>query len=334
MPFQILCLSGGGYLGLYSATIIAELEAEFGGPLARHFDLIAGTSIGGIIALALANEVPAESIKSCFERSGTKIFSGRAAPSGVISNLSEMGRALFSSKYADCGLRSAIQELLPPEILIGNLRHPCLVPSVNLSKGGPQVFKTDHHPDFRRDLFLKSSDVAMATSAAPTYFPVAKVGDALYADGGLFANSPDWIAIHEAEHFFGKKIDEIHVLSIGTTTAKFSFSHTSSRAMGIAQWAYGARLIQTIISSQQQLVDHMVTHRLGSRYIRLDVSQSKEQQQNLGLDVANADAQSTIRALASATAQSAISRQELRQIFAYIAPQPVFYHRREMGGDR
>ncbi len=54
--FQILALSGGGYRGLYTATILAELERELGGPIARHFDLIAGTSIGGILALAIANE--------------------------------------------------------------------------------------------------------------------------------------------------------------------------------------------------------------------------------------------------------------------------------------
>lgn len=60
--FQILALSGGGYRGLYTATILAELERELGGPIARHFDLIAGTSIGGILALAIANEIPASSL--------------------------------------------------------------------------------------------------------------------------------------------------------------------------------------------------------------------------------------------------------------------------------
>lgn len=68
--FQILALSGGGYRGLYTATILAELERELGGPIARHFDLIAGTSIGGILALALANEIPAQKLVEMFVSKG------------------------------------------------------------------------------------------------------------------------------------------------------------------------------------------------------------------------------------------------------------------------
>ena len=54
VAFQILSLSGGGFLGLYTAAMLAELEERSGKPLNQCFDLIAGTSIGGIIALGLA----------------------------------------------------------------------------------------------------------------------------------------------------------------------------------------------------------------------------------------------------------------------------------------
>ena len=77
MPFQILCLSGGGFLGLYSISLLAAIEEQFGAPLAAHFDLIAGTSVGGIIALGLAAEVPAQKIKLAFEANGGMIFSNR-----------------------------------------------------------------------------------------------------------------------------------------------------------------------------------------------------------------------------------------------------------------
>jgi cGAMP-activated phospholipase len=68
MPFQILSLSGGGYLGLYTISVLADLEDRIHAPLATRFDLIAGTSVGGIIAIGIANEVPAASIKDAFER--------------------------------------------------------------------------------------------------------------------------------------------------------------------------------------------------------------------------------------------------------------------------
>ncbi|WP_457833194.1 patatin-like phospholipase family protein, partial [Staphylococcus aureus] len=72
--FQILALSGGGYRGLFTAKVLADLEQEIGGPIAAKFDLIAGTSIGGILALAVAMEVPAEQMVSLFEKHGEKIF--------------------------------------------------------------------------------------------------------------------------------------------------------------------------------------------------------------------------------------------------------------------
>ena len=67
MPIQILSLSGGGYLGLYTAAVLAAIEERIKAPLATRFDLIAGTSVGGIIALGIANEVPAADIKKAFE---------------------------------------------------------------------------------------------------------------------------------------------------------------------------------------------------------------------------------------------------------------------------
>src|SRR5690348_14321201 len=80
MPFQILSLSGGGYFGLYTISILADIEEHIGAPLGTRFDLIAGTSVGGIIAIGIANEVPAARIKEAFERNGTEIFSARHPP--------------------------------------------------------------------------------------------------------------------------------------------------------------------------------------------------------------------------------------------------------------
>ena len=151
MPFQILSLSGGGYLGLYSVTVLTQLEREIGRPLASCFDLLAGTSVGGIIAFGLALERPAEELKAAFEENGARVFSNRPAPTTWLGEKCDFARSLFSSKYDGIALRETIVNVVGEEAVMGNLMHRVIVPAVNLTKGAPQVFKTDHHPDFKRD---------------------------------------------------------------------------------------------------------------------------------------------------------------------------------------
>jgi patatin-like phospholipase/acyl hydrolase len=212
-----------------------------------------------------------------------------------------------------------------PVSVISNI--PASSRPVCLTKGGPQIFKTDHHPDFSHDRRLKAVDVALATSAAPSYFPIAEIADGLYADGGLYANSPDLIALHEAEHFFRADIADIRMLSVGTTTSRFSFAHDAGTRFGLLQWTLGQRLVQAMLSSQQQIVDHVARHRLGSRYVRLDAEQSREQERALSLDTAHPDAQKTIRAMAPVTAQAALVNPNLTAILSHISVPPEFFHR-------
>ncbi len=324
--FNILSLSGGGFLGLYTVSVLAGLEEAAGGPIARHCDLLAGTSVGGIIALGLAAEVPAATIKAAFERNGTAIFSDRPAPTSWWGTARDLARFVREPKYQSDALRRTIVELVGEDACIGDLKHPVIVPAVNLTKGKPQVFKTPHHENFRTDLHLKIVDVALATSAAPTYFPIAEIGDALYADGGLYANSPDLLALHEAQHFLAQPDGSVHLLSIGTTTSQFSFAHAAGRQLGSFGWWRDQRLVNVIIASQQHSVDYMVGHRLGDRYLRLDADQSKEQERHLALDVATGHAQRTIRGLAAATVQSHINDARLKGFLAHTAAS-AFHHR-------
>jgi uncharacterized protein len=326
MSFQILSLSGGGYFGLYTISILSDIEERVGPPLATHFDLIAGTSVGGIIAIGIANEVPAARIKEAFERNGTQIFSARHPPKTAAGKFFDVLRCAVKPKYDPDALRKTIIDIIGADTRIGDLKHPCIIPTVCLTKGGPQIFKTSHHPDFSRDHRLKAVDVALATAAAPSYFPVAEIEDGLYADGGLYANSPDLIALHEAEHFFGVAIADIRMLSVGTTTSKFSFAHDAGTRFGLLQWTMGQRLVQAILSSQQQIVDHVARHRLGSSYVRLDAQQSREQERALSLDTAHPDAQKTIRAMAAVTVQAALANPDLDPFLSHISASPKFFH--------
>lgn len=325
MSFQILSLSGGGYLGLYTICVLADIEDRIGAPLATRFDLIAGTSVGGIIAIGVANEVPAARIKEAFERNGTRIFSARNTPKTPLGKAHDVLRCVLKPKYDPSALRNTIIDIIGADTRLGDLKHPCIIPTVCLTKGGPQIFKTSHHPDFSRDHRLKAVDVALATSAAPTYFPIAEIGDGLYADGGLYANSPDLIALHEAEHFFSADIADIRMLSVGTTTSRFSFAHDAGTRFGLLKWTMGQRLVQAMLSSQQQIVSHVAQHRLGSRYVRLDAEQSREQERALNLDTAHPNAQKTIRAMAVVTAQAALVNPDLASMLSHASVPPKFF---------
>lgn len=325
MPFQILSLSGGGFLGLYTIAVIEKIEQQLGCPIARCFDLIAGTSIGGIIALGLAAEKPAKEIREAFELNGTKIFSENPVPQGW-GKIKDLLGSLRGPKYSAENLRKTISSIVGENTLIGDLLHPIIIPTVNLTKGAPQVFKTPHHPNFKTDLHLKAVDVAMATSAAPTYFPLARVNHALFADGGLYANAPDLAALHEAEHFFGKSIDEIEMLSVGTTTSRFSFADVQGQELGAVGWMQNQRLVRVVMASQQLYTENIISHRLKERYLRIDHTQSAEQERHLALDVATEDAQNTIIGLAEGSYQQNINNSTLGRILNNRATATTFYN--------
>lgn len=297
-PFQALALTGGGYRGLFTARALELIESEAGCPVARRFDLLCGTSIGGIIALAAAFEVPMEKVVRVFASRGTDIFPLHKKPASLRAKLWDLWRHKSKPRYGTESLRSMITELIPANATLGDALHPLAIPAVNVTEGKPQIFKTRHFAEWRRDWKLKVIDVALATSAAPTFFELAEVGSNRYADGGLFANAPDLVALHEAEHFFSVHSNAIRLLSIGTTSQKYSVSHGAGRRFGVADWMTEQRLFNVIISAQQQFVDQLVTHRLSKNYLRIDQQPSNEQAQDLGLDVASEAARTTLLALA------------------------------------
>jgi patatin-like phospholipase/acyl hydrolase len=297
-PFQALALTGGGYRGLFTARALELMEAECKEPIARHFDLLCGTSIGGIVAIAAAFEVPMSKVVRIFIDRGAEIFPPRARPTSLPGKLLDLWKFQSKPRYTSDTLRSVVTDLIPPDATLGDALHPLCIPAVNVTEGKPQVFKTRHVAAWRRDWKLKAADVALATAAAPTFFELAEVGGSRYADGGLFANAPDLVAVHEAEHFFEVPRDAVRLLSVGTTTKKYSVSHSAGRAFGILDWMADERLFNVIISSQQQFVEQLVFHRLGESYLRIDHEPSNEQSRDLGLDIATEAARATLMALA------------------------------------
>ncbi|MDO8292695.1 MAG: CBASS cGAMP-activated phospholipase [Gallionella sp.] len=298
-PFQALALTGGGFRGLFAAQALQRMEEHIGHPVGRHFDISCGTSIGGIVALAVAFEVPMKKVVDVFTELGGTIFPPHTPPEGKWQIGCDLFKHSNKPRYSSAPLRQAIASLIPEDAVLGDALHPVAIPAVNVTEGRPQVFKTRHKQEWHRDWKLKAIDVALATSAAPTFFELAEVSGSLYSDGGLFANAPDLIAFHEAEHYFGVPVDAVRILSIGTTTKSYSISFNAGREFGVADWMQDARLFSVMISAQQQFVDQLMAHRLGDRYLRLDKEPSQEQASDLGLDVATPVAIRTLKALAT-----------------------------------
>ena len=318
MSFQILSLSGGGYLGLYTAAVLAEIEEQTGRKMIDMFDLFAGTSIGGIIALGLAGGVAAAEIRDAFLDNGEQIFGRSSPPTGIRKYLGYLGSAK-AARYSASPLRTTIVRILGAETKIKDLRRPIVVTAVNLTKGGPKVFKTGHHARLMLDWRLNAVDVALATSAAPTYFPVHAIGDELFADGGLFANSPDLIAVHEAEEFLDVASADLRLLSVGTTTTCFAFASNVPRSMGVADWVKDERLTSVIIGSQQAITHDMMRHRLGERYLRIDRIQADAQRGELALDCASEGAKAVLKAMARASFAEASGSDVLQSMLRHSA---------------
>ena len=322
--FQILALSGGGYRGLYSAVILAELEKSIGRPLARCFDLIAGTSVGGILALGLAFEIPASMLVELFEKHGDEIFQRqRGAFAGFLK-----------AKYSTSSLQSL---LCRPDLfgnrLIGSSRHRVLIPAVNYSSGLPVIFKTPHHVDFKTDWTRTAVDVALATAAAPFYFRRHLLDHNQYIDGGLVANAPGLVALHEAEHFLSAARDRVNLLAVGTMSSRFTVDPTANSSGGILDWGRGKpvdaaqRLFGVTISVQESLTDNILTHRLTpKRYIKLDDVLTPDRANAVGLDLTNKAAREVLIGSAKERAKYALGDPQIIAMLNHTALAATFYY--------
>jgi predicted acylesterase/phospholipase RssA len=300
--FRILAVSGGGFLGLYTAQVLARLEAQVGEPLARRFDLIAGTSVGAVLASSLACEVPMAEVVALFCRHGPEVFSPRELPSGPVSRLLDLSRSVLGPKYTGVALRDLLDKRLGRRTMAETL-HPLVLPAVNVTRCVSKVFKSPHARGSRGDERVRLVDATLASCAAPAYFPAVDIGGQLYADGGLFAVAPDQVALHEAQHFMGVELDRVRMLSVGTATLGYQPGGGVDDDAGAVGWLSSGRLILTLIAVQQQHVQAMMEDRLGARYVRLDAAWPRDA--GLGVDVATDKAADTLLALAERSLEQA-----------------------------
>ena len=212
-----MTIDGGGIRGTFPAAFLANLEQDLDQPVGRYFDLISGTSTGGIIAIGLALGLSAAEILKLYEDKGPAIFAQtRSGLPAWLAGRLRLGKWLFwGPKYSVAPLHEALSEVLGDRRL-GEARTRLMIPAWHPKTQGVYIFKTAHHPRFATDYKELAVDAAMATAAAPTYFAQhITANDVGLVDGGLWANNPTGIAVVEAIATLGWPADDLKVLSIG-----------------------------------------------------------------------------------------------------------------------
>jgi patatin-like phospholipase/acyl hydrolase len=258
--FRILSIDGGGIKGAFPAAFLAALEKQISEPIHRYFDLIAGTSTGGIIALGLGFGLTATELMNFYVERGPQIFPVSRR------RFWRCGYDLFLPRYNPKELNAALTDIFG-ETKLGQLKARLLIPTLNAASGDIHVYKTPYHPRLEMDLKSRVVDVALATSAAPTYLPAHTSPEGIpFLDGGLWANNPTGMAVVDAIAMLNAKREEIEVLSLSCTRAPQNFA----RHGGKGRWAWAKAAIEASISGQSfaslgtayQLVGHAHVERI------------------------------------------------------------------------
>jgi len=312
--FRILSVDGGGIRGLIPALVLEELETrvsrEVGArrPLSDCFHLLAGTSTGGLIALGLtapdsSAELPRLSpadLVRFYRDQGPGIF--RAGLQGLLSLGGWLG-----PKYSPATLERVLRETLG-EVRLRDALRDVVVSSYDMKRREPHFFKRWRAAE-SEDRNPRMVDAALATAAAPTYFPSHGLDDRALVDGGVFASNPTVAAIAEAlkrteDEPADLRPQELLVVSLGTGVRESGFEHREVRRWGKIGWIRPRgdepALIGAVLDGQSDAADHwahmILNHEPGdplpgpdeigahgARYFRLQI----RLQSALGLDDAS-----------------------------------------------
>ena len=251
---RVLAIDGGGIRGLIPALVLAELERRTGRRTAELFDLVAGTSTGGILACALTrpDALPAAEVAELYVSEGPRIFDR-----SLLRTVSSVDGVL-EERYASDGLVSALERFLGDARLADTVV-PIFVTAYDIEARQATFFRTGED-----DASL--ADVAHATSAAPTYFEPARVGGRALIDGGVFAANPALCAYVDLVR--DGRAPELRVLaSLGTGEQTRPIRYEDARGWGQLGWA--RPVIDVMLSSQSETVGFGLSQLLGERYVRL-----------------------------------------------------------------
>jgi uncharacterized protein len=269
--FRILSLDGGGIKGAFTASVLTTLEEETGCSIADHFDLITGTSTGGILAIGLGLGFSAKQLRDFYVNRGPTIFPRTSITGRPLSFL----RWLRAPKHSHAVLREELGAILG-ERKFGESKCRLVIPTYDANAGRIFMLKTAHDKRFVHDIEALAVDAALATSAAPTYFeasPFPVHEGASYVDGGVWANCPTLVGAVEALAFLGQTSADLDILSIGTTNEPFNIAkHHKS---GLAGWNLG--VIDLMFAGQMEAARTQAALLAQGRLHRIDFTAKQGQ---------------------------------------------------------
>lgn len=264
---KVLSIDGGGIRGIIPAVILGEIRQRLEGDLYKFFDLIAGTSTGGIIALGLGTQCNAgkpyspDDLLKLYVQNGAAIFR---------TNWFTWLRKCFRPKYSPRALEATLAQYFGDTQLESALT-PLLISSYDLNSQKPFFFKSHviaRHPDWNWPVVK----VARATSAAPTYFPPLSLtnGNEEYdlADGGVHVNNPAMAAYAEARRIYPQS-SRFFVVAVGTGDRQDHIPYRKARKWGLLQWA--TQIVPIFMDSVSEAADYELTSILRDDYHRLQI---------------------------------------------------------------
>jgi predicted acylesterase/phospholipase RssA len=259
---RVLSIDGGGIRGLIPALVLAELERRADRQTFELFDLIAGTSTGGILACGLCapDPLPASRLVALYEEEGPEIFDRS------IFQRIRSADGLLDEKYDSTALDGTLERFLGDKQL-RQTRPDLIVPAYDAAEPGPYFFKTTNARESAEEDFPLSV-VARATSAAPTYFEPSAVDGRALIDGGVFAVNPAISAFAEVSR--SEPGAEVVLLSLGTGQRTRRRTYAQIQDWGLLEWP--RPLLDMVFDGISDAVDYQLRHLLAEgRYWRLQV---------------------------------------------------------------
>lgn len=250
---RVLSIDGGGIRGIIPAELCRDIEDRSSHKISALFDLIAGTSTGGILALGLAAGKPAETLLQLYLEKGEKIFSN---PGNFITQSN-------NPKFSNSGLDAAVSKIFE-DLTISQAVVDLLVLSYDTQLRRPIYFSRDEALK-KKELDFTMRDVALATSAAPTYFPSWKIKRQVLIDGAMVANNPSAAAYAHAKKLWPG--EEVLLLSMGTGSIARPLSELRKKEFGLLQWA--RPVIDCFMDGTSQATDDFFRKAHRNSYLRL-----------------------------------------------------------------
>lgn len=254
---RVLSIDGGGIKGVFPASFLANIEEDLDRPIGEYFDLIVGTSTGGIIAIGLGLGFKASDLLKFYLDLGPEVFKG--------NRFLKLLRSVGFSKYDPEPLREALVGIFENRKL-GESRTRLVIPSLNLDSLEVHIYKTSHDQRLMKDYKEHVVTVAMATAAAPSYFPTYKSARGIpFIDGGVWANNPMAVAAVEAVTILGWPAKETRMLSLGCTQTPSSIDWARRFSQGLVYW--GLKASDAFMAGQSSGSLGMTQHLLGKENV-------------------------------------------------------------------